>query len=665
MQYRVRCAGAAALAVMCFTLSAQSQEQGQAQSATPAPVNHPPIEAFAQLPELSQPALSPDGKHMAVIRPYKGRPVAVIYDLEHIEHLPSVIPYDKGFISAVQWARNNRLLVTITQNLRVRGDDVNVWARLIAIDSDGKNPVMLLSKMDDSNYNYNVAIIDDLNSDDPDSIVMPLTRFSAYDGKTYRALFTVNLNSGYSSPLVQGGHDTKRFFMDGHGHVVARLDRTESPLAEHLYLYEKEKWVETASFGAESGRTSGIVGLNETGDGFVRIITSENAAPTLALENAPLTDSNKASVIFQDPRYDIDEVLTDPWTDRAIGVSVIADTQQDQYFNPEMKALQRGLEAAFPGLAVHAVTWDATKQMVIAAAEGPQMPRHYFLLDRKTHVAKSITGTYPGLEADQLGSVKPYPYKARDGLAIPAYLTLPPGKAPEALPTVIMPHGGPMARDAMGFDWMAQFLANRGYAVLQPNFRGSSGYGQKFEEAGYGQWGLKMQDDITDGVKKLIADGIADPKRICIVGGSYGGYAALAGAAFTPELYACAASWAGVTDLRQFLRTRATDYGQDSWMISSWSHYIGDRSDDADKLDAVSPALHADKIRAPILLMHGTDDSTVRIDQSEDMAAALKKAHKTYTFIPIKGETHYFQTAESRVLYLTELEKFLKANIGN
>jgi dipeptidyl aminopeptidase/acylaminoacyl peptidase len=181
------------------------------------------------------------------------------------------------------------------------------------------------------------------------------------------------------------------------------------------------------------------------------------------------------------------------------------------------------------------------------AVDGPQMPRSYFFLDRTTHKARFIASTYPKLNKDQLGKTKPFPYKARDGLDIPSYLTLPPGKTPKMLPVVILPHGGPRARDEMAFDWQAQFLANRGYAVMQPNFRGSSGYGRRFEEAGYGQWGLKMQDDITDGVRKLIADGIADPKRICIVGGSYGGYAALAGAAFTPDLYACAVSWAGIS----------------------------------------------------------------------------------------------------------------------
>jgi dipeptidyl aminopeptidase/acylaminoacyl peptidase len=261
--------------------------------------------------------------------------------------------------------------------------------------------------------------------------------------------------------------------------------------------------------------------------------------------------------------------------------------------------------------------------------------------------------------------MKPYAYKARDGLDIPAYLTLPPGKAAKQLPLVVFPHGGPMARDAMTFNPETQFFANRGYAVFQPNFRGSSGYGKKFMEAGFGQWGLKMQDDVTDGVKKLIADGIVDPKRICIVGESYGGYAALAGAAFTPDLYACAAGWAGVYDLRSFLSTRAKEYGRDSEMIESWSRFIGDRWSDSDKLDMASPAKNADKIKIPVLLMHGEDDATVRIDQSETMDRALRRAGKNVNFIAIPKETHYMETSATRIRWLSELEKFLKANIGD
>lgn len=225
-----------------------------------------------------------------------------------------------------------------------------------------------------------------------------------------------------------------------------------------------------------------------------------------------------------------------------------------------------------------------------------------------------------------------------------------------------MPHGGPDARDAIGFDWWAQFLANRGYAVLQPNYRGSSGYGKAFTKAGALQWGLKMQDDISDGVAKLIADGVADPKRICIVGASYGGYAALAGATFTPDLYACAVSVAGIADLR-VLVTETVPWGTTS--ETPMSMRLGLRYAGAKRLEDTSPLLHPDKVRCPILLMHGKYDTTVPIQHSEDMRDALINAGKSVQLVQFDSDDHYFTLAATRIQMLTELEKFLKQTIGN
>jgi dipeptidyl aminopeptidase/acylaminoacyl peptidase len=643
------------LVLPCFMLAGFGQA---------APV---PVEAFARLPTLSQPAVSPDGKYIAVIRPYKGTPIALIYDLSGSGEKPTFIPYTNGFIVGVQWANNDRLLITVNSNAAVLGDSVNAWYRIVSVDARGQQSSLLLKNIDSRDNNYSAAAIADLALDDPDHIYMPLWtdfEFLSYTRHSdfRKALYKVDVNSGVAHLIEKGTSKTDEFIMDGHGAIVARVDTLKDPLKDVLYLYRNGSWTEVAQFNAEGGRGSGIAGLSQTGDALIRFAANEKTGTT-GLVSLNLSD-DKSESVFVDADYDVGNALSDPWTGRIIGVSVTGNMSRDRYFEPEMQALQKGLEAAFPGNSVHAVSWDLTKRKMIVAVDGPRMPRSYFLLDRTSHEAQFITSTYPELKEENLGEMRNYPYPARDGLKIDAYLTLPPGKAAKNLPTVVMPHGGPMARDSLGFDWMAQFLANRGYAVLQPNFRGSSGYGEKFLEAGYGQWGLKMQDDVTDGVKKLIADGIADPKRICIVGGSYGGYAALAGAAFTPELYACAASWAGVTDLRQFLATRALDYGGDSWMVSSWSRFIGNRSEAADKLDAASPAKNAGRIECPILLMHGTADNTVRIDQSEVMQDALKSAGKKVVFVPIKDETHYMQSAATRTRVLTELEKFLAENIG-
>jgi dipeptidyl aminopeptidase/acylaminoacyl peptidase len=260
-----------------------------------------------------------------------------------------------------------------------------------------------------------------------------------------------------------------------------------------------------------------------------------------------------------------------------------------------------------------------------------------------------------------LGPVREFHYPARDLYALLAYLTLPAGASERSLPVVVLPHGGPESRDDPGFDWMTQFLSSRGYAVFQPQFRGSSGFGAAHADAGRKQWGLRMQDDVTDGVKALIDQGIADPRRICIAGISYGGYAALAGATFTPELYACAVSIGGVSDLPNMLGWVQKDLGKESNSLAYWRDHIGGTTDP--QVVAKSPARFATAIRAPILLIHGTDDTTVPIDQARGMARALTAAGKKFELIELEGDDHYLSSSATRVRALRELERFLAIHL--
>jgi dipeptidyl aminopeptidase/acylaminoacyl peptidase len=232
------------------------------------------------------------------------------------------------------------------------------------------------------------------------------------------------------------------------------------------------------------------------------------------------------------------------------------------------------------------------------------------------------------------------------------------------LPLVVLVHGGPTARDDFEFDWWASFLASRGYAVLQPNFRGSSGYGAAWEEAGYREWGRLMQTDVEDGALVLGRNGIADPERICIVGGSYGGFAALAGAALTPERYACAAAIAGVSDLPMMLSNVAIAIGSQSMPSDWWGMLIGDRREDGAALRAVSPAHQAANVRAPVLLIHGANDTVVPIAQSRRMADALRSAGKDVRLVEYPGEDHWLSDATTRIAMLRELETFLAAHLG-
>jgi dipeptidyl aminopeptidase/acylaminoacyl peptidase len=429
-----------------------------------------------------------------------------------------------------------------------------------------------------------------------------------------------------------------------------------------LKLHTGHSWKDTASFDASADRGAAVWGMDADGKSLIR--TTHDSSGRAILVRRDMA-SGSESPLFSDPVYDVGDAVEDPWTRRIIGASYSAAKTEFHYFDPSREALQKGLEAAFPGLSVDAVSFDLAKDKVIAAVDGPRRPLAYYLLDRTTHQATLFGAAYPNLKETDLGEMKPYPYTARDGLAIPAYVTLPPGKTPKNLPTIVMPHGGPDARDEIRFDWWAQFLASRGYVVLQPNFRGSFGFGHKFTEAGLQQWGLKMQDDITDGVKKLLADGIADPKRVCIVGASYGGYAALAGATFTPDLYACAVSVAGISDLPKMMQRERARYGKHSGVVSFWISRIGSPYDDSDRLRAASPARHADLVKCPVLLMHGDKDSSVLIEQSEIMADALTRAGKDVTFVKLEGDDHSLELGATRIKMLSELERFLKSHIGS
>jgi dipeptidyl aminopeptidase/acylaminoacyl peptidase len=335
---------------------------------------------------------------------------------------------------------------------------------------------------------------------------------------------------------------------------------------------------------------------------------------------------------------------------------------RSHYFDPATQKIQTTLEKALPNQSVAIVSKDATSTSYLAVSDGPRNPPTLYLYQPAAHQLMVLLQAYPALQQSDLGEMKPYPYKARDGLDIHAYLTLPPGRDPHNLPTIIMPHGGPEDRDMLRFDWVAQFLASRGYAVLQPNFRGSSGYGWPFITAGDGEWANKVQFDVQDGVKKLVSDGVADPKHTCIFGWSYGGYMSLAGATFSPDLYACAAAFAGVYDLDRLLYSGSKF---ESESTSVWERRMGASRSDSDKMYALSPAKHPDQVKAPILLMHSDKDVTVPIEQSEIEERGLKKFGKQVQFVKMSGDDHQLSYASTRIQMLTELEKFLATNIGH
>lgn len=309
---------------------------------------------------------------------------------------------------------------------------------------------------------------------------------------------------------------------------------------------------------------------------------------------------------------------------------------------------------AFPNLSVYIRGWNKAFDRLLVMTEGQGDPQTWWRVDIRTGQAKELGTSYP-MDAAMVGPVQMVQYKAGDGMEIPAVLTLPPGRAAKNLPVVVLPHGGPSSRDYPGFDWWAQSLASRGYAVLQPNFRGSDGYGVAFRRAGHREWGGKMQSDLSDGLAYLAAQGIADPKRACIVGASYGGYAALAGVTLQQGLYRCAVAVAGVSDLMLMVNTDIRESGSDRTMKAALAEEVGAKAD----LGAFSPVNFAAKADAPILLVHGKDDLVVPYKQSQIMETALRAAGKPVEMVTLPGEDHWLSRGATRLAMLEATVAFV------
>jgi dipeptidyl aminopeptidase/acylaminoacyl peptidase len=331
-----------------------------------------------------------------------------------------------------------------------------------------------------------------------------------------------------------------------------------------------------------------------------------------------------------------------------------------KFFDAGTEATWARMQARIPGyeLLIQSATLAEDKFIVAAVNDRTEGVR--YLYDAKSDTATRLAVINPKIPEDAMAPMTPVRYTARDGLAIDGYLTLPTravlgGREQKGLACIVNPHGGPWVRDTWGYDPEVQFLANRGYCVLQMNYRGSTGYGRKFWEASFGQWGLKMQDDITDGVKWLVAQGIADPKRVGIYGGSYGGYATLAGVAFTPELYAAAVDYCGVSNLNTFMNT-IPPY----WKPEMPRYYalVGDPVRDRARLDATSPALHADRIVTPLLIAQGANDPRVNKAESDQVVEALRKRGVDVRYIVKDNEGHGFQNEENQQEFYAAMESF-------
>jgi len=496
----------------------------------------------------------------------------------------------------------------------------------------------------------------------PDEILMSA---SVLDNAAAGAAASNGVNSVLSvDPLTgkwriieKGIRNTGSWMIDTEGKIRARVDFYRKDQRQELKVKRGDEW-ETVFEHTDPDFS--IVGLGA--DNQSALALGASGGERERLWSIPFSGGGKQP-LYQDPKLDVEGTVRDIYDRTLKGVRLGGLEQRVEWLDSTAAARVRAIEGALPGRRIEIFGYTPDGKLVLAYAVSRNHPGAYYLVDFNTNRAELVGQEYPQLAKVPLGKVSNITYPARDGYPVPAYLTMPAGREAKGLPLVVLPHGGPRARDSgVGFDWWSQFVASRGYVVLQPQFRGSTGFGQKHELAGYRQWGQLMQHDVTDGVKHLIDQGIVDADRVCIAGASYGGYAALAGAAFTPDLYRCAVSVAGVSDLVEMLRWEENRYGVESGVVKFWRKHIGKTSDP--DVAEFSPARSADKVTGTVLMMHGVDDTVVPYVQTEFMETAMKRAKTKHEIFQLKSEDHWLSRSPSRIEMLSQLDRFLDQHIG-
>ena len=622
----------------------------------------PPASAYAALPVAENARLSPDGKSFAYIDGSGENLALVVASVDSNAVLP--IPTDAWTPDWVRWKDNQTLLTSLRQTTLLDNGVPIPGTRLVAIAADGSRAKAVIFDRsfdaEDAVYGDTGNLVpnlqDDLISalpDQPAHILMEVP----YQTYVYPSVFDVDLWNGDKNMRTGQFRNVIHWAADQNG--VVRAGRTFNEQGGGAY---RSQVIARASAG-DGWHTIDVeaasVGFSPTDPNTLYLLTSpQNGAASI--DQFDIDSGALVSTLCTGAEGTI-AMLTS--NGLMVGyVAAHAEGGVATYTDPAWAADAATIAGALKLRGVLIVDRSTDGERVTALLSRRGAPPALWLLDRTQNPANlsPLISDYPDVPANQIAIGRWSRFSARDGLVIPVLLTLPVNAAPDdvgpPIPFVVLPHGGPSARDSGGFDYLVQFLASRGYGVLQPQFRGSTGFGADFQAKGKQQWGLAMQDDVTDATKWLIDQHLADPKEICIVGASYGGYAALEGAEKEPSLYACAAAIAPVTDLPAFIRDRRN--------FAFADQNIPQIGDDSSKLEATSPDLHADQIQIPILLIHGRKDFTVSVQQTEKMEAALIAAGKTEQTIYLADADHYLGRPGDRLAVLNALGGFLARNLG-
>nr|WP_233234897.1 S9 family peptidase [Bordetella sp. LUAb4] len=620
---------------------------GAASGAAAQPPKQYPLKDFFRNPDRGYFTLAEDGKTLGFMQPASidGQPARMNIFVQKLEgstpvgeprKLTSETARD---ISSYFWKGSDTILYA-----KDFGGDENFHVLAINV-ADGK-------VTDLTPYEHVRAGIEDDLEDDPDHVLVSHNQRDPQVFDVYR----VNVRTGVSERVAENPGNVVGWQTDHAGKVRAAI--TSDGLNTTLLYRDKEsdpfKPLITTDY-----RTNVSPSLFTFDDKRLYAL-SNRGRDTLALVEIDPAHPDTEKLLFDPQQADLGGVGYS--RKRKVLTAAIYETDKThrKYFDAQTEALHGKLAARLPGyeFMVQGETRDEDK--FIVAAYNDRTPGSRYLYDVKTDTLTKLADINPALPESDMAEMRPVSFQSRDGLTIHGYLTVPKGRAAKDLACIVNPHGGPWARDSWRYNPEVQFLANRGFCVLQINFRGSTGYGRKFWEASFGQWGLTMQDDITDGVQWLIKEGIADPKRIGIYGGSYGGYATLAGITFTPDLYAAAVDYVGVSNLFTFMTTIPPYWKP---LLAKMHDMVGDPEKDKERLAATSPALHVDRIKTPLFIAQGAKDPRVNKAESDQVVEALRKRGVEVEYMVKDNEGHGFHNDENKFEFYAAMEKFFNTHL--
>jgi len=614
-----------------------------------------PLEVYGQLPSIEQVSLSPNGTRMASIRANAGERVIEILSLTDYKVL-ATLRIGEAKVRSVDFANEDNVLIVTSLTTVPIGywGEKSEWSQLQV---------------------YNIATQKTLTVPDTTSPPDLLTAISGpivvrrvmghtilfldtYWGLEFShepikpALLRVDLTSGAQKVIQVGSSETLGWLVDRDGRVVAEASYAEKEHRWSLFVKRNSEWEEAI---AEQGSVDlpSLQSFGATDDTFLIALVKKGRSwwSSYSLKDrtwGPLPDQGQG---FSTP-------IEDRLTGRLIGGSYIDDYKHAVFLDPKVQTNWDSIADAFKEDHVRLVSAADDFRKFVVLVDGPKLGYEYELVDLDAHKSERIGYVYEGITKPL--EVRRIEYAAADGLIIPSYLTLPPGRTASKLPLVVLVHGGPAASDTADFDWWSQALANQGYAVLRANYRGSS-VTLRHSEAGFGEFGRKMQTDLADGVRYLAQEGIVDPARVCIAGASYGGYAALAGVTLGSGVYRCAVSVAGVADLKEQLKWINKRHDADSSREQrAWDRFIGVTGPRDPKLKEISPIENVRAVNVPILLIHGKDDTVVPYDQSDDMYSALRRNNKVVELVKLKHEDHWLSRGETRLQMLQVMVAFLR-----